>query len=64
MMLKDLKRRRMELKISQGELATQLGVTQGAVAQWESGITQPTIDKLLQLSKLLGCTVEQLLKEA
>ena len=63
-MLKDLKRRRMELKISQGELATQLGVTQGAVAQWESGITQPTIDKLLQLSKLLGCTVEQLLKEA
>lgn len=63
-MLKDLKRRRKELKISQGELAAQLGVTQGAVAQWESGITQPTIDKLLQLSKLLGCTVEQLLKEA
>lgn len=38
-----------------------LGVTRAAVSQWENGIYFPRHDKLLKLSRLYGCTVDDLL---
>ena len=48
--------------ISQCDLASSLGVTQGAVSMWESGACMPSSKKLLQLATILDCTVDELLK--
>ena len=54
---------RKRAKITQVELANKLGVTQSAISQWESGATQPEVGKLLKMSEIFGCTVDELLKE-
>ena len=54
---------RKRAKITQAELASKLGVTQSAISQWESGATQPEVGKLLKMSEIFGCTVDELLKE-
>ena len=46
--------------ITQRRLAEMLGVSQGAVAQWESGETQPVADKLPLIASALGCTIDEL----
>jgi transcriptional regulator with XRE-family HTH domain len=49
--------------ITQTELAAKLGVTSGAVSQWEKGLTRPEIGKLKQLADALNTTVDDLLTE-
>lgn len=49
--------------MSQNDLATALNITQGAVSQWENGDSVPRADKLPALAKILGCTVDELLRE-
>lgn len=56
-----IKNRRSEVGITQVELAKAVGVTQGAVAQWESGITSPNIKLLPKLASILDCTTDELL---
>ncbi|MGN1250747.1 MAG: helix-turn-helix domain-containing protein [Candidatus Spyradocola sp.] len=46
--------------ISQKHLAQSLGVTQGAVSQWEQDIAMPGADKLPRLARILGCTINDL----
>lgn len=58
--LKELSCVRKKLNMSQKELADKLGVTQGAISQWENGITSPRIEKLIELAKLLGCSIDDL----
>lgn len=53
---------REKLSFSQSELAEKLGVSQQAVAKWETGEAMPRADKLPQLAKLLGCTADKLLE--
>ncbi len=48
--------------MTQMKVAEQLGVSQQAIAKWETGDSMPRADKLLELSKLFGCTVDELLK--
>jgi transcriptional regulator with XRE-family HTH domain len=46
--------------VSQRELAAAIGVTQGAIAQWESGgKTMPSIEKLEKAVAALGLTMER-----
>ena len=47
--------------LSQRALAKGLNVTPGAVAKWELGYTQPTMDNILALASLLGCSTDALL---
>lgn len=56
-----IKSMREHLKITQSELAKMLGVTQGAVSQWENGTTRPDIKLLPKLAQILKCTVDELL---
>jgi transcriptional regulator with XRE-family HTH domain len=44
-------------------VAEHLGITDAAVAQWESGATSPRAKLLPTLAQLYGCTVDELLKE-
>ena len=48
---------------SQKFVAVSLGVKAPSVSDWESGKTNPTLDNLIALSKLLGVTCDQLLTD-
>ena len=58
-----LKKIREHAGISQAELAEAIGVTQGAISQYETGRWMPTVDKLKAMAQKLGVTVDELLKE-
>ena len=48
---------------SQEELAQQLNVTRQSVSKWEGAQSVPDIDKILQMSRLLGVSTDYLLKD-
>ena len=56
-----IKQVRERLGMTQEQLANMLGVTQGAVSQWEMGATRPAFDSLIKLAKALGVTVDELI---
>lgn len=49
--------------MSQIEVSKALGIAQGTVSTWENGRANPTAERLVELSKLYGCTVDDLLKK-
>jgi transcriptional regulator with XRE-family HTH domain len=50
--------------LTQEALAVQLSYNRSTVAMWEAGKSKPRADKLPDLARILGCTVDDLLKEA
>lgn len=56
-----IRRQRHKIGISQRELATRLGVTAGAVGQWELGLKAPSMPRLVKLSKVLNVSLDMLL---
>jgi transcriptional regulator with XRE-family HTH domain len=53
--------RRKHLKIPRQDLANKLGVHYETVRQWESSICSPRLNKIEELAKHLGSSVEYLL---
>ncbi len=51
---------RKEHKLSQEQLADMLDVSRQAVSKWESGQTYPEMDKLIELSKIFKCSLDDL----
>lgn len=62
--MNNLKFLREEKNISQTQLALKMGVSQQAVAKWETGESMPRAEKLIQLAEVLNCTIDELLKGA
>lgn len=60
MKIKDFREKRNK---TQTELAKDLGVSQQAIAMWETGTNKPRANKLIQLARILGCTIDELLKD-
>ena len=54
--------KRKEKNITQHELAKKLNVSPAAVAMWETGARKPRADKLIALSVILDCSIDELLK--
>ena len=54
---------RKELNYTQEQLADALDVSRQSISKWESDITFPETEKLIQLSRLFDCTVDYLLKD-
>ena len=54
---------RRGLALSQAELAERLGVSAQAVSKWETAAALPDVELLLELSKLYGVSVNELLEE-
>ena len=52
---------RMSNKMTQTELSVALNVGRSTVSMWETGESKPTVDKLIAMSKIFGCTVDELL---
>ena len=60
-MLSDtIKSLRKKKGLSQAQIAIKLGITQGAVSQWEHGLTEPASDQLLALAQIFGVSVYEL----
>lgn len=55
---------RKAAKLSQEELAAQVGVSRQAVSKWELGDATPEVDKLLALARAFGVTTDELLSES
>ena len=52
---------RKNAKLTQAELAKQIGVTQGAVTQWEIGRSAPKLQTMLALARALNVSVDYLI---
>lgn len=55
-----IKELRKKKHYSQQQVAMKIGVTQGAVSQWEIGLTEPGSDQLISLANIFGVTVYEL----
>ena len=53
--------RRKQMGLSQEELAQQIGITRQAVSRWESGAALPSVDNMIELSRALQISVDELL---
>jgi transcriptional regulator with XRE-family HTH domain len=54
---------RRKKRLSQRALATKLGVSAGAVGQWETGATNPSISNRVDLASVLDVRFSDLLPE-
>lgn len=52
---------RTQAKLTQTEVASAIGVTQGAISSWERGKKNPALNKLPMLAKLYGVTEQEVL---
>ncbi len=56
----NVKQLRKERKLSQGDLAKKLGVTQQCVSEWELGKTEPTLSYLWKMADLFEIPLDVL----
>ena len=54
---------RRKCNITQESLADKLDVSRQAVSKWESGLSYPDMSKMLQICKVLNCTLEDLMDD-
>ena len=59
--MKNIRQARKEAGLTQEQLAEKIGVTQGAIAQWENGITHPSYGILKPLAIALGKSLDELI---
>lgn len=60
-MIKDnIKKYRKKNKLSQAELGTMLGLTQGAISQWENGGASPNVETIKAMADIFGITFGEL----
>lgn len=55
-----IKCKRVEAGLSQKQLADIMGVTQAAIANWETGGVYPRASQLPALAEALNCTIDDL----
>ncbi len=55
-----IKELRDEKKLTQRQLAKEIGVSNVTVMQWENGIITPKLDKLIKLSDYFGVSIDYL----
>lgn len=60
MLAERIKQYRMAAGLTQKELAGVLNASQNTISQYESGKRTPAVKKLLELSTLFGCSVDEL----
>ncbi len=58
-----LPKKRKENNLSQEQLADRLGVSRQAVSKWESGLSYPDMEKILEICKILNCTLDELMDD-
>ena len=56
-----IKEQRVQLRLSQAELAKRVGVSRSTIAMWETGGSQPDNDALRRSADILGVSTDYLL---
>ena len=59
----NLKKIRKDNNLSQEQLAEKLGISRQAVSKWESGISYPEMDKVLQICQMFNLNIDELLNQ-
>ena len=59
----NLKKIRKEYKLSQEQLADELGVTRQAISKWESSSAYPEMDKIIALCDKFNLNIDDLLNQ-
>ena len=59
----NLRTLREKKNLSQEDLARKLQISRQSISKWEQGISYPSILYLVLLTKILYCTLEELLKD-
>lgn len=59
----NLAKHRKEKRLTQVEFAKILGVTRSAVSMWELNLSNPSIQILQKISKVLDCSVDDLIND-
>ena len=59
-----IRRLRIERRLTQGQLAAHVGVTQTAVAAWENGVREVATDNFLKLAEALDLDASELARNA
>ncbi|MFH1840857.1 MAG: helix-turn-helix transcriptional regulator [Patescibacteria group bacterium] len=59
---KNLKRIRLEKKMSQGDVARALGVHRSYISGLERGVRNPTLTNIERIAKALGINIQKLLE--
>lgn len=62
-MHENIKRLRKRAGFTQVQIAEQMAVGQNTISMWETGCAKPSVDKLPQLARILGCTIDELYGE-
>ncbi len=60
---KNLKEARKQKFLTQKQVATMLNVVESCYANWEQGRTEPNIDMLRKLCKILEVSADELINE-
>ena len=55
------KEERVRSGLTQNMVAKKLGTSRVTISRWESGINDPDLDTVRELSRLYGCTTDDLL---
>ena len=58
--MNSFKQKRINAGLTQKELGALIGATGSAVAMWETGRRFPRADKLPELARVLGCSIDDL----
>lgn len=61
--MKRLQEIREAAHLTQVQLAKNINVSQQTISLWEAGEAKPRADKLPELAKILGCTIDELFEE-
>ena len=56
----NIKKKRKEKKMTQGQLAEAVGVKDNTVSTWESGINAPSLQALYKICKALNISISEL----
>ena len=59
----NIKRIRKANNLTQEEFADRLGRSKQAVSKWENGESYPDMAKIVQLCKVLNCTIDDILDD-
>ncbi len=58
---KKIQEERLKAGLSQDTLSEELCITRQALSRWENGLSAPSIDSLITLSKIFGLSFEEIL---
>ena len=61
---KNLRKLRLEKKLTQEQVAEKLGVSAQSVSRWETGATFPDVMMLPEIARMYGVLVDDLFKES